>query len=122
MLAGSGFLSAIWIVPCVENGLPSSSLVRAAFLVTVPDPDGPNFPSAAQGFKPVPLMRFPFPSLVVASTDDPFGSVHHAQRCAVAWGSAFVEIGSAGHINADSGHGEWPVGFALLEQLLRTSG
>lgn len=93
--------------------------VRAAFLVAVPDPDSANFPSAAQGFTPVPLQRFPFPSLVVASADDPFGSVDHARRCAAAWGSECIEIGSAGHINADSGHGAWPAGFDLLERLLR---
>jgi len=100
----------------------SAALVRTAFLVAVPDPDGPNFPSAAQGFTPVPLKRFPFPSLVVASTDDPFGSIPYARRCASVWGSAFTEIESAGHINADSGHGEWPAGFALLRQLLRIPG
>jgi predicted alpha/beta hydrolase family esterase len=37
------------------------------------------------------------------------------------WGSTFVEIGSAGHINADSGHGKWPAGIALLERLLRSA-
>jgi serine hydrolase len=100
----------------------SASFVRAAFLVAVPDPDGPNFPSAAQGFKPVPLKRLPFPSLVVASTNDPFGSVTHARLCASAWGGEFIEVASAGHINAASGHGEWPAGFTLLGQLLRIPG
>jgi len=97
----------------------SSVPVRATFLVAVPDPNGPHFPSAARGFKPVPLHRFSFPSLVVASTDDSFGSVDHAQRCAAAWGSEFIEVESAGHINADSGHGEWLAGLLLLKQFLR---
>lgn len=100
----------------------SSNIVRAAFLVALPDPDGPKFPAAAQGFNPVPLTRFSFPSLVVASTDDPFGSVDHARRCASAWGSEFVEIGLAGHINVESGHGEWPDGIEMLERLLRSIG
>ena len=98
----------------------SSVPVKAAFLAAVPDPDGPNFPATAQGFQPVPLKQFPFPSLVVASADDPFGSVNHARRCAAAWGAAFVEIGSAGHINVESGHGEWPAGWKLLDRLLRS--
>lgn len=97
----------------------SSVPLWAAFLVAVPDPDSPNFPSAAQGFQPVPLNPLHFPSLVIASTDDPFGSVAHAQRCAKAWGSEFVDIGSAGHINTESGHGAWPEGVRLLERLLR---
>lgn len=96
----------------------SSALVRAAFLVAVPDPDGPNFPASAQGFHSLPLGRLRFPSFVVASKDDPFGSVAHAQRCAEAWGSQCVDIGSAGHINADSGLGDWPAGYALFEQWL----
>ena len=99
----------------------SSVPVRAAFLVAVPDPNSPNFPSAAQGFQPVPLSPLQFPSLVVSSTDDPFGSVAHAQRCAEAWGSEFVKIGSAGHINAESGHGDWPDGLRLLGRLLRSA-
>jgi predicted alpha/beta hydrolase family esterase len=55
---------------------------------------------------------------VVASTNDPFGSLAHANHCARAWGSSFVDIGSAGHINADSGHGEWNEGYALLQRFL----
>jgi predicted alpha/beta hydrolase family esterase len=95
--------------------------VRAALLVAVPDPDGPFFPPAAQGFQPVPPMKLRFPSLVVASTDDPFGSVAYARRCATDWGSAFVDVGAAGHINVDSGLGDWPAGLALLERLLKSS-
>ena len=38
-----------------------------------------------------------------------------------AWGSAFLSIGDAGHINVDSGHGPWPDGLALFEKLRRTS-
>lgn len=93
--------------------------VRAALLVAVPDPDGPCFPPAAQGFQPVPSGTLRFPSLVVASSDDPFGSAAYARRCATDWGSAFAEVGPAGHINADSDLGDWPAGFALLEELVR---
>lgn len=96
--------------------------VRAAFLVAPPDPDGAAFPAAAQGFNPVPLRRFPFFSLVVASTDDPFGSTAYARRCAESWGSEFVEIGPAGHINVESGHGNWPDGFELFMRLIRKAG
>ena len=83
----------------------SSVPVRAAFLVAVPDPDGPLLPPTAQGFQSVPAGMLRCPSLVVASSDDPFGSVAYARRCAVGWGSLFVEVGAAGHINADSGSG-----------------
>jgi len=92
--------------------------IRAAFLVAVPDPDGPGFPSAAKGFAPLPLAPLHCSSVVVASTDDPYGSVLHAQRCAAAWGSACVSIGGAGHINAESHLGAWPEGFTVLTRLI----
>jgi predicted alpha/beta hydrolase family esterase len=31
-----------------------------------------------------------------------------------------VTVGDAGHINGDSGLGDWPAGFALLEELRRS--
>ncbi len=99
----------------------SSIPVRAALLVAPPDPAAPAFPPAARGFERVPSGRLPFPSLVAASSDDPFGSVEYAKRCATDWGSAFVEVGALGHINAESNLGDWPAGLALLERLLASS-
>lgn len=95
--------------------------VRAALLVAPPDPNEAAFPSTARGFETVPSDRLPFPSLVVASSDDPFGSVAYAKQCAANWGSAFAEAGAIGHINAESDLGEWPAGFAWLEQLLAST-
>lgn len=92
--------------------------LKGAFLVAVPDPQRPSFPPMARGFAPVPMEPFAFRSLVVASVNDPFGSLAHAKQCATAWGSSFVEIGAAGHINADSGHGAWAEGYALLQRFM----
>lgn len=91
----------------------STASIRGAFLVAVPDPASPYFPVAAQGFSPVPMRRLSFPSMVIASRNDSFGSFEHAQRCAIAWGSRCVDVGDVGHINADSGIGDWPSGYAL---------
>ncbi len=93
------------------------SPIKAALLVAVPDPEGPDFPAEATGFAPLPVQRFSFSSIVVASTDDPYGSLAHAQACAAAWGSRVVNIGAAGHINAGSGLGHWPEGYVLLQEL-----
>jgi len=68
-------------------------------------------------FAPVPLDRLPFPSIVVASSDDPYVSPERAGTFARAWGSRFVLIEGAGHLNTDSGHGDWPEGHRLLEEL-----
>lgn len=95
----------------------SSLPIKAALLVAVPNPEGPNFPREAIGFAPVPVQPFPFPSIVVISTDDPYGSPEYSHELARAWGSRIVDIGNCGHINADSGLGDWPEGYALLQQL-----
>lgn len=97
----------------------SSAPIKGAFLVAVPEPASPSFPATAVGFVPVPMQLLPFPTLVVASANDSFGSVAHAQRCATAWGSRFIDVGEAGHINADSGIGEWSEGYALFEEFVR---
>jgi predicted alpha/beta hydrolase family esterase len=93
------------------------SPAAAALLVAVPDPNGPNCPPDVTGYSLTPTQPFPFRSTVVISSDDPYGSAEHAERMAHAWGSHVVHIGNRGHINADSGLGEWSEGFALLEQL-----
>lgn len=96
----------------------SKRRVRAALLVAVPDPNRPSFPKQAIGFSPVPVGQLPFPSIVVASTDDPYASLEYGKDCAASWGSGFVNIGAAGHINAASGLADWPGGFLLLQTLL----
>jgi predicted alpha/beta hydrolase family esterase len=92
--------------------------VRGALLVAAPDPAGALFPAAAKSFGPAPLVRLPFPSVLVVSENDPYGSPLFAQTCARAWGSRMVSIGPAGHINASSGLGDWPFGLELLASLL----
>jgi predicted alpha/beta hydrolase family esterase len=98
---------------------PSTLGIAGAFLVAPADADGPAFPSEALGFAPMPLQRLPFPSIVVASSNDPYVSPERARAFAQAWGSRFVDIGEAGHINGDSGYGAWPEGEALLAGLCR---
>lgn len=92
--------------------------VRGALLVAPPDPDGPNFPGKAIGFSPMPLSSLGFPSVVVASTNDPYADPAFAERAAMAWGSRFVSIGASGHINARSGLGDWDEGFSMLRRFL----
>lgn len=92
--------------------------IKGALLVAPPNPDGPNFPKEAVGFSPLPLRTLPFPSIVVASTNDPYGAFEFTKSVASAWGSRFESIGPAGHINANSGLGEWNEGFSLFRQLV----
>lgn len=88
--------------------------VRAALLVAPADPERRG---VLADFAPVPYQKLPFHSIVVASSNDPFCPVRLAGAYARAWGSEFVRLNEAGHINVESGHGEWPLGLALLQAL-----
>jgi uncharacterized protein len=93
--------------------------IRGAMLVAVPDPDGPEFPRSATGFAPVPMERLPFATTVVVSADDPYASPGFSTACAQAWGARTVSVGARGHINGESGLGDWPAGRALVTELAR---
>jgi predicted alpha/beta hydrolase family esterase len=94
--------------------------VRGAFLVAPSDVEAPIYPPGTSGFSPMPLEPLRFPSLVVNSPDDPWISSERARQFAAAWGSRFVEIAPAGHINSASGLGDWPEGRSLLAELQAT--
>ena len=92
--------------------------VVGALLVAPGDPEREELRAALQSWSPIVLQRLPFPSMLLGSHDDPYCSFARAQQFANAWGSVFVDYGSRGHINAESGLGDWPEGRALLHQLM----
>jgi hypothetical protein len=92
--------------------------VRGALLVGPSDTEGPNYPKGPRGWSPMPLARIPFPTIVVASSNDEYVSEERAAEFARAWGSRLVMVGAAGHINSASGLGDWPAGRDLVESLL----
>lgn len=93
--------------------------IAGAFLVAPPDVANPAIrPKHLMTFGPYPRDPLPFPSLMVASRNDPFGSYDHADDIANAWGSLLVDAGESGHINAESGHGPWPEGTMVFAQFL----
>lgn len=92
-------------------------VIKGAFLVAPSDPEAPQYTFPASGYTPVPLQKLAFPSMVVASTNDPWVSIERARFFAGHWGSEFVNLGDAGHINADSGHTQWQEGLTLLHRL-----
>jgi predicted alpha/beta hydrolase family esterase len=94
--------------------------VHGALLVAPSDPDSPQYPEGPTGFAPMPLVRLPFPSVVVTSDSDVYVSLPRARRFADAWGGRLVVLADAGHVNAAAGFGEWPEGLALLAELRRT--
>ena len=103
-------------------------LVAGAFLVAPADVDsagtwpvteGETFDLPGSGFAPLPQVPLPFPSSLVASSNDPYCTLERAKVLANAWGSKLVEAGVAGHINTASGHGPWPDGLLHFGGLLR---
>jgi hypothetical protein len=96
---------------------PHQNRIHAAFLVGASDTEASTYPAGPTGFSPLPMQPLPFRSIVVASEDDPYVTLHRAQDFATAWGSEFINIGRARHINTDSGHGPWPEGEMWLESL-----
>lgn len=96
--------------------------IHGALLVAPADVDSDaHTPPEAHVFRPMPIARLPFPGIVVASSDDPYVGIERAAKFAKAWGSRFVDIGPAGHINASAGYGAWPEGKSLLNALLAES-
>jgi predicted alpha/beta hydrolase family esterase len=65
-------------------------------------------------WSPIARQRLPFPSMLVGSRNDPYCSFERAQGLAESWGSRFIDLGERGHINAESGLGDWPEGHQLL--------
>ena len=92
--------------------------VKAALLVAPADVESPDHtPEEVRNFAPIPQLLLPFPSIVVASDDDPFVTPERAAAFARAWGSRLITLPTAGHINAAAGYGPWPEGKKLLLDL-----
>lgn len=92
--------------------------IAAALLVAPADVERPNVAGALRGFGPVPRAALPFPALVVGSDNDPACAAWRAAALAEDWGAEFLLLQGAGHINADSGLGDWEPGLQLLETWL----
>jgi predicted alpha/beta hydrolase family esterase len=102
---------------CIATAhLPAEAAARiqGALLVAPADPERL---AVLSDFAPVPFQKLPYRHVLVASSNDPFCPVRLAGAYARAWGSEFVRLPDAGHINTESGHGEWPLGLALLQSL-----
>jgi len=95
------------------------SKVQAALLVAPADVERTDLRQQLPGWAPVALQALPFPSVLVGSHNDPYGSWERARVLAMAWGSQCVDAGAAGHINTDSGLGDWDAGHVLLQNLMK---
>jgi uncharacterized protein len=97
----------------------NKSRVRAALLVAPPDLQRADMPPNVSTWAPPIRARLPFAATLVAADNDPYCDLACAQGLARDWGAGFVNLGPRGHVNAESGLGDWPEGLALLQALDR---
>jgi uncharacterized protein len=86
--------------------------------IAPPDVGHDDLQNVAAEFGPHPKTMLPFPTIVVASSDDPYSPIERQYDMAKDWGAQFVDAGAAGHLNAASGIGEWHEGQSLLDRLI----
>jgi len=115
-----GCLAVAWWVE--YEALQEEHNVIGALLVAPPAvegaPDGAEPDPRVARFAPAPRCAFPFPSIVVASRNDPWIGFGRARELADAWGSRFADAGPCGHVNAESALGDWAFGRLLLDQVV----
>jgi uncharacterized protein len=114
-----GCLAVAWWAALA--GQPWGWPVAGALLVAPPDVERGDACEELRNFAPSPNTILPFPSIVVASEDDPYASIQRSFDMARDWGSHLVNAGAMGHINAASGAGWWSEGQELLERLIGTA-
>jgi predicted alpha/beta hydrolase family esterase len=114
-------IDPVWIV---AHGFGCLAAVRAAFdmpdrvegalLVAPFDPDNLRL----AWLMPEEPLRFP--TMVAASTNDPYMRLSKAAFWAGFWSSGFSTLGRVGSVDAAAGFGPWPNGLALFDELRRS--
>lgn len=94
---------------------------KAALLVAPPSAENVSVKINPNLHVATDLYKLNFETQLVTSSNDPWISTETAQLYAQKWGSSFLNIGNAGHINQLSGYGEWPLVLQLLAQLDKKS-
>jgi hypothetical protein len=91
--------------------------VLGALLVAPPDTQSPDLPPQLHNWQVPVRQPLPFVPLMLISSNDPYCSVSAAESLAADWGATCLEIGNLGHVNGESGLGDWPEGRALVDSL-----
>jgi predicted alpha/beta hydrolase family esterase len=95
--------------------------VAGALLVAPPSVDTASADLRMVGFGPAPKLLLPFPSVVVASRNDPLMTYAGAKNLASFWGSHCIDGGDIGSAGADADLGDWDHGQHALNWLLSTA-
>jgi predicted alpha/beta hydrolase family esterase len=111
---GEGIFGAIAAIPRITQRIAGAFLAAPHDLSTEL-----ALVSAPHGWPAHIRSRLPFPSMLVASRNDPACSYEAAEALAEGWGSVLLDAGEAGHIDAEAGYGPWPEGSMAFAQFLR---
>jgi len=87
--------------------------VQAALIVAPADP------KKFQVQDRLPQSGLGISTTLVGSENDPWMPLEDASWWAKRWGSRFLNLGPAGHINHESGHGPWPWARYHVDHLIR---
>lgn len=107
-----GVTTAIQALPQIDKK------IAGAFFVAAPDVERADNVAALGGFDAYPTGPLPFPSILIASRNDPFCDYERAEELAGGWGSLLIDAGEAGHLNTASGHGPWPEGSLVFARFV----
>ncbi|WP_323119672.1 RBBP9/YdeN family alpha/beta hydrolase [Burkholderia alba] len=94
-----------------QRGTPTAD-VAGVLLVAPASPRKFTFAGAFEG------RRLTVPSIVIGSETDPWMSAGEARELAHRLGSAYVNLGDAGHINTAAGYGPWPRAKYFIDTLV----
>lgn len=97
-------------------GLHASLQIRGVLLVAPPDAERSGFPAA--DFAPVPQIPLQLPGKVLISRDDPWCDAEKAMQWAEKWQLPVWDVGNCGHINSESGLGNWDAGWQIVQEWL----
>lgn len=89
-------------------------LVAGVFLVA------PAEPTRFEAEDRVPERELGVPAVVAASHNDPIMRFARAEHWCRVWKADLVDLGEAGHINAEAGFGPWHHGLEVLAGLCST--
>ena len=92
--------------------------VKAALLVAPADIERDDVRTLLPSWSPVSLAKLPFKTVLFSSSNDPFCSPARTRQFALAWGADPTDVGACGHLNAESGLGDWPQAHAQLRRLM----
>lgn len=91
--------------------------VAGVLLVAPPDTEREDMPPQLHNWRPIRRARLPFPALAVVSSNDPYCAPDRAAQMAADWGAELLVLGPLGHLNTESGLGDWPEGRQLLQRI-----